>query len=70
MGQEQVYTFLKKHRKRWFTSRQITDKLKVSYGSVGTSLQKLRQSNIIRFKINKVKSSKAGRRGLFVYSYK
>ncbi|HJN57368.1 MAG: hypothetical protein QF436_02210 [Candidatus Woesearchaeota archaeon] len=70
MGQEQVYTFLKKYRNKWFTSRQITDKLNASYGSVGTSLQKLRQSNIIKYKINKASPSKAGRRGLFVYQYK
>lgn len=69
MGQEEIYTFLKKHKGKWFTSRQITDKLKVSYGSVGTSLQKLRNSNMIKYKINKIKSTRHGNRGLYVYRH-
>jgi len=43
MGQQEVFTFLKKNRNKWFTSRQIADKLKASYGSVSVSIMKLRR---------------------------
>ena len=70
MGQQEVFTFLKKYRNKWFTSRQIADKLKVSYGSVVTSIMKLRQSEQIRFKNNKTVIKIQGRRGEYVYRHK
>jgi len=47
MGQQEVYDFLKKHRGKWFTSKEIADKLKASHGSVTTCLKKLRDSSAI-----------------------
>ena len=70
MGQQEVFTFLEKNRNKWFTSRQIADKLKVSYGSVVTSIMKLRQSEQIRFKNNKTVIKIQGRRGEYVYRHK
>jgi predicted transcriptional regulator len=50
MGQQEVYTFLKKNKSRWFTSREIAKKLKASLGSVTTCLKKLRDSSSVNFK--------------------
>lgn len=47
MGQQEVYSFLKKHRGKWHTSKEIANGLKASQGSVTTCLQKLRDSSAI-----------------------
>jgi len=70
MGQQEVFNFLKKNRNKWFASRQIADKLKVSYGSVSISVMKLRQSGQIKFKKNKLRTKTQGRVGKFVYRHK
>ncbi len=70
MGQQEVFTFLKKKRNKWFTSRQIADKLKASYGSVSVSIMKLRQSGQIKFKKNMLRTKTRGRAGKFVYRHK
>jgi len=41
---------LKKHRGKWFTSKEIADKLEASQGSVTTCLKKLRDSSSVSFK--------------------
>jgi len=50
MGQQEVYDFLKKQKNKWFTSRDISEALGVSIGSVTMSLKKLRKTNIIKYK--------------------
>jgi DNA-binding transcriptional regulator GbsR (MarR family) len=60
MGQQEVYDFLCKNRGKWFTSREISEKLKVSIGSVTMSLKKLRKTNIIKYK-------NTGKRNTFMY---
>jgi len=70
MGQQEVFNFLKKNRNKWFTSRQIADKLKASYGSVSVSIMKLRQSGQITFKESKLLTNAHGRVGEFVYRHK
>ena len=47
MGQQEVYDFLKRHRSKWYTSKEIADKLEASHGSVTTCLKKLRDSSAI-----------------------
>ena len=47
MGQQEVYSFLKKHKGKWYTSKEIADKLEASHGSVTTCLKKLRDSSAI-----------------------
>ena len=47
MGQQEVYDYLKKHKGRWFTSKEIALGLKASVGSVTTSLKKLRDSSAV-----------------------
>jgi len=47
MGQQEVYDYLKKHKGKWFTSKEIAEGLKASVGSVTTSLKKLRDSSAV-----------------------
>ena len=63
MGQQEIYDFLKKNKRKWFTSRDISDKLKVSIGSVTNCLKKLRQSRSIQFRTSK-------RKNQFEYKFK
>ena len=60
MGQQEVYDFLCKNKGKWFTSREISEKLGVSIGSVTMSLKKLRKTNIIKYK-------NTGKRNTFIY---
>ncbi len=53
MGQQEVYDFLKKNKRKWFTSREISISLKLSIGSVTMSLKKLRNSKSLKFKMSK-----------------
>lgn len=50
MGQQEVYTFLKKNRSKWFTSKEIASRLASSLGSVTTCLKKLRDNSSVSFK--------------------
>ena len=50
VGQQEVYDFLLRNKGGWFTSREISDKLGVSIGSVTMSLKKLRKTNIIKYR--------------------
>jgi Mn-dependent DtxR family transcriptional regulator len=50
MGQQEVYDFLCKNKGAWYTSRDISQKLNVSIGSVTMSLKKLRKTNLIKYK--------------------
>ena len=50
MGQQEVYTLLKKNKEKWFMSKEIAKKLNASVGSVTTCLKKLRDSSAVSFK--------------------
>lgn len=50
MGQQEVYSFLKRQKKRWFLSKDISKELGVSIGSVTNCLKKLRENKAINFK--------------------
>ncbi|MBU0756856.1 MAG: winged helix-turn-helix domain-containing protein [Nanoarchaeota archaeon] len=52
MGQQEVYDFLKKNKKDWFTSKDIAERLDVSIGSVTNNLKKLRKSGSVKFKFD------------------
>ncbi len=67
MGQQEVFIFLRKNRSRWLTARQIAEKLNASYGSVVSSLKKLRQSKEIKFKI--ISNTNLRKRKVFAYKY-
>lgn len=63
MGQQEIYTFLKKNRGRWFTSRETSERMKVSIGSVTNCFKKLRNSGAVHFKETNV-------RNRYLYKYK
>jgi hypothetical protein len=69
VGQQEVYSFLKRNRKAWFTARQITRRIRLSFGSVVTSLKRLRDSNQVTYKKVRKKSCSVGRRVL-AYKFK
>jgi|TARA_Y100000310_G_scaffold330315_1_gene401735 Mn-dependent DtxR family transcriptional regulator len=56
MGQQEVYSFLKRKKKRWFLSKEISKGLGVSIGSVTNCLKKLRENKAITFKGTKRKN--------------
>ena len=66
MGQQEVYDLLKRHRKKWFSTKEIAGKLKISSGSVTNSLKKLRDGRIIDFKLEK----RITNRNIYVYRFK
>lgn len=67
MGQEEVNLFLKRNKGSWFSSRQIAARLKISIGSVTTSLKRLRQTKQVKSKLEYEKKIK---RKIYKYSYK
>ena len=62
MGQQDIYDFLKKNPRNWFTSKELSKKLKISIGSVTMSLKKLRESGSIKYQTTK--------RNMYKYMFK
>jgi len=63
MGQQEVYEFLKANPNQWFTSREISENLQVSIGSVTMNLKKLRKSKLIAYR-------NTGKKNMFQYMFK
>jgi transcription initiation factor IIE alpha subunit len=63
MGQQEVYDFLRKNKRRWFTSKEISKSLNISIGSITACLKKLRRTETIDFETT-------GNRNEFKYRYK
>ena len=68
MGQQEVYDFLKKHKGRGYTSKEIANKLRASLGSVTTCLKKLRDSSAIHFEYER--GIGPTRKNAYVYTFK
>ena len=68
MGQQEVYDFLKKHKGKWYTSKEIADGLKASVGSVTTCLQKLRDGSDIDSQYGK--GTGPSKKNAYVYRFK
>jgi len=47
MGQQEVYSFLKKNKNKWFFSKEIAERIGISIGSVTNCLKKLRQGKAV-----------------------
>jgi DNA-binding transcriptional regulator GbsR (MarR family) len=67
MGQQEVYDFLKAHPIGWFTSKEISNEINISIGSVTVCLKKLRENNEVQYKAI---GKKGGKRAQFSYSFK
>ena len=63
MGQQEVYNFLKDNKGKWYTSKQISENINVSIGSVTMSVKKLRKSQLVKYR-------NTGKRNEFQYMYK
>jgi len=50
MGQQEIYDFLKKNKRRWFSTRDLSDKLDTSIGSITNCIRKMREGKFIVFK--------------------
>ena len=64
MSQDSVCELLKKHKGQQFTTKQLSDLLGVSVGSVTANCNRMRKSNAIKFRYNKQSSY-----GRFYYWY-
>ena len=65
MGQQEVYNYLKAHPNDWFTSKEISQGMNSSMGSVTVCLKKLRNNNEILYK-----QTDLGKGKRVQYSYK
>lgn len=63
MGQQEVYDFLKKNPRKWFTSKEISNELGISIGSITACLKKLRKTETISYE-------NTGNRNEFKYRFK
>ena len=67
MGQQEVYNFLKVHRNEWFTSRDISNEINTTIGTVTASLKKLRENNEVQYK---PAGKRRGKRTQYLYKFK
>ena len=67
MGQQEVYDFLKAHPIGWFTSKEISNEINISIGSVTVCLKKLRENNEVHYKAI---GKKGGKRTQYSYNFK
>ncbi len=67
MGQQDVYNYLKAHPIKWFSSKEISEGMNQSIGSVTVCLKKLRNKNEINFKPTGLRK---GKRVQYLYKYK
>ena len=67
MGQQEVYILLKQNKGKWFSSKEVAEKLKISVGSVTVSLHKLRKTNLIYFEL--ARTVKSGNKG-YLYKFR
>ena len=63
MGQQEVSDFLKSHKSRWWSSKEIAKELGASVGSVTTTLTKLRKRREVKFRMSKEKTN------MYLYMY-
>lgn len=66
MGQQEVYSLLKRYKNKWFSSKEVADKLKLSSGSVTVSLQKLKKQNLVYCKLSGTTKS-TNKRKFYIY---
>lgn len=67
MGQQDVYNYLKTHPNKWLSSKEISDGMNQSIGSVTVCLKKLRNRNEISYK---QAGHRKGKRVQYLYKFK
>ena len=63
MGQQEIYDLLKENKTKWLNSKEITEILDISIGSVTNSLRKLRETGAVKFR-------ESGNKNQFEYQFK
>jgi len=66
MSQQTVFSFLRKHKEKWFTVKQVAKALDASVGSITCNFKKLREHDAVDWKI--VRDDNHWRR--YIYKYK
>ena len=71
MGQWEVHNLLKENREKWFTARQISELLGVSFASVVNGVKKLRKSGLVEFrKVQSTSTQRGSFKDAYAYRYK
>ena len=68
MGQQTVLDFLKKHPNKWFTAKEIAERLGLNDGCVRASLRRLRKDFVNYQKVMKEINRKNTE--VYIYQYK
>jgi len=66
MSQQEVYSFLKRNKGRWFSIGEIADAIRVQRETVTVNLQRMRKFSEVKEKWVKVDTYSYPRRILFV----
>jgi hypothetical protein len=67
MGQQEICDFLKAHPVDWYTSKEISQGINISVGSVTVCLKKLRHYNEVQYK---AMAKRTGKRAQYSYCFK
>ncbi len=63
ISQKEVFDFLEKHKGKWFTSRQISEKVGITHGSCTNNIVRLVRHKLIQRRDH-------GKRYCYEYRYK
>ena len=66
MSQQTVLTYLKEHKKEWFSVRQLANGLDASIGSITCNVKKLREQDAVEWKLEE----DVGHWKYYFYKYK
>lgn len=69
MGQTEVLEFLKTHKNKWWTSKEISQHIDSTRSRITTALRKLRVTNFIFYR-EVLSSTHRGGSRVFQYKYK
>jgi len=62
---------LKENPGKWFTTRQLSEHLGVSAGSIGSSIRKLRKTGLVMFKTIKLTTPRmTSSKDIYAYKFK
>ena len=71
MGQWEIYGFLNKNRKKWFTIKQLSERLGASSGSVASCVKRLQKTDLLACKTVKLESKQMrNTREICAYRYR
>ena len=71
MGQWEIYGFLKGHRTGRFTTKQLSEQLGASSGSVASCIRRLQRTNLLESKTVKwVSKQMRSSRDIFAYRFR